>query len=33
MIRIKYDGTTHGIVHAGFSRFRGFVALKKVGVN
>jgi hypothetical protein len=24
---------THGIVHAGFSGFRGFWLVKKVGVN
>ena len=24
-----YDGTTHGMVHAGFSGFGGFVAHKK----
>jgi hypothetical protein len=26
---MKYDGTTHGIVHAGFSGFRRFAARKK----
>ena len=30
---IKHDRTTHGIVHAGFSGMRAFVARKKVGVN
>jgi hypothetical protein len=27
--KVKHDGTTHGIVHAGFSGFRRFVARKK----
>ena len=30
MIKIKYDGTTHGLVHAGIRGFRAFVAHKKV---
>lgn len=29
----KAQPLTHGIVHAGFSGFRRFVARKKVGVN
>jgi hypothetical protein len=28
-----HDGTIHGIVHAGFSGLKGFVACKKGGVN
>ena len=32
MIRIKYDGTTHGIVHAGFRGMQRFVARKKRSV-
>lgn len=33
MIKIKYDGTTHGIVLAGFRGFWAFVAHKKVGIT
>jgi len=29
----KWQHTTHGIVHAGFSGIRGFWLVKKVGVN
>jgi len=29
MIKIKYDGTTHGILHAGFRGLQAFVARKK----
>jgi len=31
--KINNEGTTHGIVHAGFSGLRRFVARKKVGCN
>jgi hypothetical protein len=31
--KTKHDGTTHGIVHAGFSGLRRFVARKKVSCN